>query len=288
METNNIGALDLPWVVFRLKQNMYTINSGLVSTILQIPKEITPVATSADIFRGITKHRGEVIPLLDMRRLLGLQPLVDEKKAAAELFADLKASHMNWLNELKRCVKAGDVFQMALDPTKCKLGKWITEITNGAEEAADERIRDVRTQISKITGIHNKFHGLGAEVMAIRRSQKSDEEIARLISEKMKELESIIPEVLRLIDGIADSFTRGHTEICIVLNDGITSVAIVVDEVVAVNELQIVKDRDTFPNMHGKDYIEGVARNDKLSGEIMVLRDSILFDSVKPLAKQAL
>jgi len=70
---------DYPWIVFGVDGTEYGINSKNVLSI-EIIGEITPMVDAASHSPGITKSRGDMIDLLDLRALFGLGDYVSAKK----------------------------------------------------------------------------------------------------------------------------------------------------------------------------------------------------------------
>ena len=60
-----------PWIVFGLNGTEYGVNSKHVLSI-EILDEITPIVDAAPYCPGITRSRGDLIELLDLRALFGL------------------------------------------------------------------------------------------------------------------------------------------------------------------------------------------------------------------------
>jgi len=60
-----------PWIVFGLNGTEYGVNSKHVLSI-EILDEITPIVDAAPSCPGITRSRGDLIELLDLRALFGL------------------------------------------------------------------------------------------------------------------------------------------------------------------------------------------------------------------------
>jgi len=67
----NRSEKDYPWIVFALDGTEYGINSKNVLSI-EIIGEITPIVDAQHHCPGITKSRGDMIDLLDLRALFGL------------------------------------------------------------------------------------------------------------------------------------------------------------------------------------------------------------------------
>ena len=70
---------EYPWIVFALDDTEYGINSKYVLSI-EIIGEITPVVDAAAHCPGITRSRGDMIDLLDLRVLFGLGDYVAAKE----------------------------------------------------------------------------------------------------------------------------------------------------------------------------------------------------------------
>ncbi|MCL1829387.1 MAG: chemotaxis protein CheW [Oscillospiraceae bacterium] len=62
---------DYPWIVFSLDGVEYGVNSKFVLSI-EILGEITPIADTHACCPGITRSRGDMIELLDLRALFGM------------------------------------------------------------------------------------------------------------------------------------------------------------------------------------------------------------------------
>ena len=69
---------DFPWIVFSISDTAYGINSKYVLSI-EILGEITPVVEAPHYCPGITRSRGELIEIADMRALFGLGDYVSAK-----------------------------------------------------------------------------------------------------------------------------------------------------------------------------------------------------------------
>jgi two-component system, chemotaxis family, chemotaxis protein CheV len=70
------GTNELEIVEFKAGSNQYGINVIKVKEIIQ-PLPVTPIPHSHPFIEGIIQLRGEVLPVVDMRRLLGIQDDVE-------------------------------------------------------------------------------------------------------------------------------------------------------------------------------------------------------------------
>ena len=69
---------DYPWIVFSLNGSEYGVNSKYVLSI-EILGEITPIVDAQHHCPGITRSRGNMIELLDLRALFGLGDYLSAK-----------------------------------------------------------------------------------------------------------------------------------------------------------------------------------------------------------------
>ena len=69
---------DYPWIVFSVDGTEYGVNSKYVLSI-EIIGDITPIVDAAPHCPGITKSRGDMIDLMDLRALFGLGDYVSAK-----------------------------------------------------------------------------------------------------------------------------------------------------------------------------------------------------------------
>ena len=268
------AELDLPWLLFKLKQNVYTINSGIVTSIQLLPEDVTPVATSMNVFRGIINFRGSILPLLDMRRFFGLQTILEEHAQIVSTLTAIKNSHQEWVQALKETVYKSAPFTKATDPTKCMLGKFLQSSAFGSHAMAVAQ--------KNIIPVHDKFHAVAGEVLAIRKDLSlSKEERDSRMQKKYLEAEGYLPTIISLIDAIDTAFLRSNTEMVIVVSNGSQTLGIVVDEVLAVDQVEIITDEENFPEFQEKDYFVGVAHSSKVPGEILLISEDTLIGVIK-------
>lgn len=64
-----IEEIDFPWLIFKLNNNMYTINSKMITSIVIKPEEVTIVPNVKDYIDGLIHLRGNVVPLIDLKVL---------------------------------------------------------------------------------------------------------------------------------------------------------------------------------------------------------------------------
>jgi purine-binding chemotaxis protein CheW len=76
VHVQSAGRLEL--VTFRLAAESYAVETRYVHEIMPV-KELTEVPLTPEFLRGITNLRGEILPVFDLGRLLGLGRLQPER-----------------------------------------------------------------------------------------------------------------------------------------------------------------------------------------------------------------
>lgn len=69
--------IDFPWLIFKLKDSLYTVNSKLITSIVIKPEEVTYVPKVSDYFNGLIHLRGNVVPLINLKKLFKMETLND-------------------------------------------------------------------------------------------------------------------------------------------------------------------------------------------------------------------
>lgn len=77
---DEIEEVEYPWLIFKIKENLYTVNSKVINTIVKIPEKITKVPNVPKYIKGLIHLRGSVIPLIDLKILLNTKLKSDESK----------------------------------------------------------------------------------------------------------------------------------------------------------------------------------------------------------------
>lgn len=79
-----LEEIEFPWLIFKLNNNLYTINSKMITSIVIKPDEITVVPNVSDFMTGLIHLRGNVVPLLDLKSLFKMSKVSvendDDKK----------------------------------------------------------------------------------------------------------------------------------------------------------------------------------------------------------------
>lgn len=65
--------IDFPWLIFKLNNDFYTLSSKFITSIVIKPEEITFVPNVKEYMLGLIHLRGNVVPMIDLRRLFKVE-----------------------------------------------------------------------------------------------------------------------------------------------------------------------------------------------------------------------
>lgn len=261
----------LPWIIFRIDDSKYAINSEIVTSIFPIPEVITQVPNSPDYVAGIANLRGEIITLIRMRTLFSLDTIEEEFEEFKNMIDRRKQDHINWVKELKRTVETKEEFKLATDPHKCKLGVWYDNFTT------DNSV--IKFQLNKLDKPHKKLHSMVAEVERCEKKCNEcerDECLLEVLDENLNNLER---QILGILDATKDAFKRYYRPIGISIQNSDMKVAIIIDEVLAIKDLDFIYDDTESKKLYDSKFVLGTATdNDDL---ILIINDKAITDITK-------
>lgn len=249
---------NLPWIIFDLRHQLYAISTDKVTGISQIPA-ITSVAGAPAMFLGVCNIRGQVVPVLNLKALLKINDGAEETEKILTALSYKSGGVEDYLNELRRCVKNKEKF--AVDP-------------NYFGDNIDCRHFHATSETAALI---NKIHELQKELEGCGASANNGKDVVAKAEACGKKL---VNAVNSAIDYISD--TSKKMMIC--LSDDASSMepcmAFTVDTVKAVDQLELVSERDSGNSLFMCSQIYGVAHNDKLKGEILVIDNNEVVKTV--------
>lgn len=258
-ELNN----EFPWLVFSIHEEQFAINSKYVASILHKNEEIVFVPHEHDYVKGLITFRESPIKLIDMRRLLNEESIEHEMAAFNEMIDKRKNDHIKWVNELERCSHDGEHFGLATDPHKCEFGKWYDNFQTD--------ILTIQFHMNKIEEPHRLLHESASEYNACARDCAHCErpECLKVIVERAKT--EYVAEVLELLDEAKNVFKDYFKEMIIAVEAGDYTFGFLVDEVIAVEDIQIMSDFSDAQTVFRSKFFNGVGKRKKEENLILLM-----------------
>lgn len=263
-ENEIVDIAELPWLIFTLGGNAYAVNSRYVNGIEMKPSNITPLPEAPDIYCGLVERRGEVYPLLDMRKTFHFPSVDEEVESFMNTMEQRKKDHINWVDTLERCAETGEPFILATDPHKCAFGIWYDNFIKHNTSAG--------LHIKKIEEPHRKLHELANDVF--EASENGESEKVRALIKKARE--DYVPKVISVLDESEYAYRSTFKETVVVLSDGVQMLGLLVDEVLAVDKIEPITGSGNMNLLMQSRFFEGVARNDKVDLEILIVDEDEL------------
>jgi chemotaxis signal transduction protein len=251
-----------PWVLIGIDKELYGLPARHVREMLQAPNA-TRVPMMPEHFRGVINLRGAVMPLVDLRNLLGMASSMIEMNELIENLNKREQDHKNWIANLEASVIDRKEFSGQLDPHKCAFGLWYDNFTT--DNVFLKRV------LVLFDAPHKIIHGIGVKVKELELQGKYDAALKTIDEARSKELSKLVA----LFDETRDTLKEYAREIVVVLSAMDTNIALTVDTAMTVEKL----DPDSFNEMVLTNYSEGVnilaatARR-KNTGELVMLFDT--------------
>lgn len=255
------NEIKYPYILFKIADSTYCINSKYIATIVQLP-EYSEIPASPDNVTGMFKYRDQVIQMLDLRVTLGLKPISEEYREFEQMIDARKQDHIQWVKELERYIDEGGSFQLAKDPHQCALGRWYDNFTT--DNSA------VIHHLKKIEEPHFKLHKAAEEAEMCKKNCEECQKEECLFSILKKAKEESMPTILRLLDQTKVLVQSTLFKEMVLILDN-SKWGIVVDEILAVEDLIILSDRQKEPIIEHCSYINRVMEREKEKGLIFEL-----------------
>jgi purine-binding chemotaxis protein CheW len=208
-------------VLVLLKDQLYALDAGLVYEIVRTP-DIVQMPEAPVYVRGVINLRGNVIPLVDLRQLIGLDSAAVELANLRATLRQRQQDHRNWIHELEACIRERREFKLATDPTKCAFGRWY-----GSYQSADI---SVGALLRRFDAPHRAIHATAHKALALLEEGHPEEALAVVEQARGTVLASLLP----CFDELDALLVDTNREVSVVLGSGGKRVAVTVDAVESV------------------------------------------------------
>jgi hypothetical protein len=213
------------WVLLKLEKQLFGIPGKKIKEMVTLP-DITRLPNSSGSIRGIINLRGRIIPVMDLRLMLGFPSRQQQTNEMCEMMAQREQDHMNWLGELEASVKEEREFTLTTDPHKCKFGKWY--YSYHAEDPF------FKSYLNRFESPHNRIHAMAITVRDLH-SAGNTKAALRFINECR---ETTMQEMLKLFSNFAEEYSRVHPEIGVIMEGDSGVMAVSVDSAVSMESIQ--------------------------------------------------
>ncbi|MEG0109278.1 MAG: chemotaxis protein CheW [Lachnospiraceae bacterium] len=252
------------YIVFRVDSNLYTLNSASVMAIREMPS-IASVPDASDGMRGMFEYMDHVIPMLDLRTILGKQTLNYEYEEFVDMLEQRKQDHYKWMEELNRSVEAHEPFKLATDPHKCAFGQWYYDFKT--ENNA------INYHMRKIEEPHRLLHEAALETVGCKQEHDKCTR-TKCLKDVLYEAEHVYAKaVIDLIEEAKYVMKDSYREMALVIRYEHKYYGISVDEVLSVEAVEENGKRKNISAISESSLIKAIKKSPHYQNELIIELD---------------
>lgn len=185
-------------LVFWLSEKRFGIRVNEIAEIVSIDGtqfvEVPVGGMNNPSSMGQVQIRERVLPVLNLRKYLGLPTWAETCRGLSELLEARENDHRKWLEELEKSLIEGREFGLQLDPNLCAFGRWYNSF-----RTHDRRLAQ---QLKLFDLPHKKIHALGRQVVQFAKEGKlalAKEQVEQFKQNEFQELLKIFSDTRVLL-----------------------------------------------------------------------------------------
>ncbi len=249
-------------VSFKVAEDEYAFDIDKVSEIINI-REITAVPNVPGYVKGLFTIRKHLLPIIDLRELLGLPSLISERRDAIDRASE---TQQGWVENLKHILEAGAHFTGSMNPKETAFGLWLETYKTSSIE--------IESIIKRLKKGRSDLYNFGAEALELRKTSK--QEAMSFFSERISPQLKIVIDIMGELKNALEGHILEDQRALVVESDSMTIGYLVdwVDEVLRIPRSVI----DETPAVASSDRkeVKGVAKLDKGERLIMIMDEAAL------------
>ena len=264
-----MDSQELPWVVFKLKDQLFAISSQNVAAINK-KIEVTLLPNLPSHIKGIINYRNEIFKIYDTRNIFSIKTRQEENSEFGLMMDSRKRDHIKWLDELENSVAENRVFSLTTDPHACAFGKWYYGFqTNNLR---------LRKFLDRFENPHNRIHSIAQKIEVFK--ENNDFKSAQKLIDETKSNELSL--MINLFNEITDAIRLHSNEHVILLKNNDKRCALEVDDVLAIEHLEPADTKEAKEILSGKGSLPVNIQLGKRTNEeyVIMLSDTDFLQSI--------
>ncbi len=228
--------------------------------------DVTEVPNAPSYVKGLITVRNNLLPILDMRSMLGKKAWVEE---LSELFKSKIERCALWEENLEHCLEAGSHVFNLVSSEECEFGKWLN--------SPDELPGIINDALKDLRSLHDELHKTGRTTLNL--INVSLNEARRYYKAHVEKIKHALGSSLKNIISLIEDSLREEQRILVIETGGITAGLLVdtVNEVIRIPR-KIIEKVSMVGTSTSKD-LRGVAKLDNGQRLIMILDESSLISA---------
>lgn len=228
--------------------------------------QITAVPRRGAQSCGVINLRGQVLPLIDLRRVCGWKSVSEELDEFYSLMNQREQDHRNWLLQLEKSAKEGTEFRLATDPHKCAFGQWYYSYRSQSPW--------ITALLRRFETPHNRIHAVASSVIQLVNSQNLAEAYKLIEQKRNGELR----EMVALFQDLKALMREAVKQLAVVITTPSTSLAMSVDSAIAVETISpdLIKDLHTNELLPGCGLVRKLGHRKAANSLALILEPEML------------
>jgi chemotaxis signal transduction protein len=211
-------------LIVQLRNQLYGLPAQQVRELARMP-EVSQVTDLPEYVRGVMNLRGRVIPVVDLRKRIGMTSALTEMDDFCAMMEQRQKDHVNWLEELDACVREKREFKLTTDPHRCAFGRWYDSY-----KPDNPWVAGILRQFEQP---HGKIHALAEAVLALEKEGRTADALNLIATHHSGTLSVTV----KLFDSMKTVARERQREIVVVLTNAKQEFAVSVDAAVSVEKL---------------------------------------------------
>jgi len=162
----NLSAEEEQLVSFRVAEDEYAFHIEKVREILKV-SSITAVPNVPDYVIGLFTIRNHLLPILDLRRLLGMPTLLTERHARMDRAMEEDRA---WAENLRHTLASGSAFTAGGDAKQTSAGRWLEDYRTSSVE--------VESLVKQIKRVRGQMYDAAAAMLKVLQKSGRDAALA--------------------------------------------------------------------------------------------------------------
>jgi chemotaxis signal transduction protein len=212
----------VPWVLLRVRDQLFGVPASHIREMAEMPP-VTHVPNMPEYVMGLVSLRGQVTPVIDLRRRLGVVTAEEDIKRLIEGLEAAEAEHRRLAEALESAVQ--DERTGSIDPAACSMHEWL--------DTLQTKNPLVRLHLKKLEEPHANLHAAAARVVQTAAAGPSQ---ARAALRRFQEKE--LAAFTRLLPQVRERLVHAHRQIVVVLTLDNQALGAAVDEVESIERLK--------------------------------------------------
>lgn len=236
-----------PWVTFMLNSGHYCVSSKFVASMM-LHQSFQPLPDHTPGLLGVMELLGDIIPVFDMRTLLGMKEL----QISAEAFEPVRDALAQLVQALHECAQSGRASDIDAAAPQAALNAWWDECRSDN--------RSLNFLLKKLHDKYNELEQLAAQELKLIESGEKT-----AVADVLASIDDCNQTLMAQLDELVGTYDEATRGILIILQYKEKKMGIRVDEISGVMHFEKVSDKSSPDTFGDSPYVSSIITNDNVT-----------------------